>query len=250
MTVDVAAFGAHPDDVEVGCGGLLIRLAARGHRVAVVDLTAGEAASAGDPATRAREAEEASQVLGIAERRNLALPDGRLQHGDRGQLAAAVAEMRRLRPALVLVPYPRCSHPDHVEAGRLVERAAHLAGLARWGDMPAGHAPHRPRGLLYFESRIPLEPDFLVDISAEFDRKLRAIACHRSQFERSRGIETAVNDPRFLAAFETRWRALGAGLGVTAAEPYLAGGPMPLDDPVAMVLGVPGPPGRILGGGA
>lgn len=249
MSVDVAAFAAHPDDAELGCGGLLARLAARGYRVAVVDLTAGEAASAGDPATRAREAAEAGEVLGLAERRNLGLPDGALHHGDRAQLAAVAAELRRLRPALALLPFPRCSHPDHVETGRLVERAAHLAGIPRWPE-GAGGVSHRPRGLLYYESRIPLEPVFLADIGDELARKLRAIACHRSQFERSLGPDTAVNDPRFLAGLEARWRALGAGLGTAAAEPYLVGGPLPLEDPVALVRSVPGPAGRILGGGA
>jgi bacillithiol biosynthesis deacetylase BshB1 len=243
-TVELLAVGAHPDDVEIGCGGLLVKAARDGRRTGVVDLTAGEAASAGDPATRRREAEEAAQVLGLAERRNLALPDAGLHRHDRAQLEALVAALRDLRPAVLLLPFPRCSHPDHVEAGHLGRRAAHLAGLRRWG----GGGAFRPSGVLYYESRVPLEPHLLVDVSDCAELKRAAIACYRSQFERGGDGATSINDPRFLAAFRARSRWLGTLLGVEEAEPYRTGSPLPLEDPVALFRSVPGPAGRILGG--
>lgn len=252
---DVLVFVAHPDDAEIACGGLLIKMACRGYRTVLIDLTRGELATSGDVATRQREAEEAAGILRLSDRRNLALPDGGLTHQSPDQLAAVVAALRELRPYLVLAPYPRCSHVDHVEAGLLVERAAHLAGIRKWprggaapAADPAAAMSGRPGVLLRFESRIPLDPSFLVDVSEVAEDKRRAIACHRSQFERAGGApETMINDPAFLAARRSRTRYLGALIGVAEAEPYIAGEPLPVDDPVALFRSAPGPMGRIWG---
>jgi N-acetylglucosamine malate deacetylase 1 len=243
--VDVLALAAHPDDAEIACGGLLAMLGRRGYRTAVVDLTEGELASSGDVATRRHESEEAAEILGLDARRNLALPDGGLAHADRAQLSAVVGALREFRPFLVLAPFPRCSHPDHVEAGLLVRRAAHLAGIRKWAE---GAAPSRPGVVVSFESRIPIDPTFLVDVSDVAFLKQRAIHCHRSQFDRAAGTaETVLNDPGFLGARLARTRWLGTLIGVTEAEPYILEGPLPVADPVALFRAAPGPLGRMWG---
>src|SRR5687768_4702231 len=121
--IDVLAFGAHPDDVELFCGGAMIRLAQLGHRTAVIDLTRGERASHGSPAERARECEAASAVLGLSWRDNLELPDTGLDPAAPGQLARVVAAVRTRRPELVLAPWIEDRHPDHGAAGMLIARA-------------------------------------------------------------------------------------------------------------------------------
>src|SRR5262249_51776757 len=128
---DVGAFFAHPDDAEIVAGGTLAREAARGRRVAVVDLTRGESGSRGTPETRAAEAAEAARTLGAAQREALGLPDGRLAD-DAEQRDAVVAAIRRLRPRIVILPHWEQRHPDHTAAGRLVYAASFLAGLRNY----------------------------------------------------------------------------------------------------------------------
>ena len=150
MAFDALFFGAHPDDVELTSGGLAALLAGHGHRVAIVDLTRGEAASRGSVEQRAAEAQAAAGELGVETRESLGLPDLGLDGSDRDQLRAVVATLRRYAPALVVAPHRDDPHPDHGEAAHLVGRACYVAGLARFD--PPGPAP-APRG-----SRAPAPP--------------------------------------------------------------------------------------------
>ncbi len=230
----LVAFGAHPDDAELGAGGTLAAAAAAGHRVVIADLTAGERATAGTPGVRAREALAAARVLG-AERVGLGLPDLGLARWDRAQLAAVVVVLRRLRPDLVLAPTGRDRHPDHVEAHHLVRRAVVLAGLA--GFAAEEGAPHSPGLVLYYpSSREPLaHPAVVVDVSATIERKMEALAAHASQFVRAPGgPATAINAAGFLEQVRARAAAAGLELGIAHGEPFLLDRPLRVADPLVL----------------
>ncbi len=239
--IDLLAFGAHPDDVELSCGGLIALCARRGQRAAIVDLTRGELATNGTPAIRADEAEAAAEALGVAYRENLELPDGGLTAEDPDQVAAVVEALRHHRPALVLAPWVEARHPDHAATGRLVERAAFLAGVTRFrADLGQ---PHRPKRVVYYPQRVEFAPSFVVDISPVHGVKAAAIACHESQFGQTDGATpTLINAPLGLEAFEVRDRYWGATIGVLHGEPYRLRGPVPLTDPVATLVDEGAPP--------
>jgi bacillithiol biosynthesis deacetylase BshB1 len=237
----VLAVGAHPDDVELGCGGLLARLAASGRSVGIVDLTAGELGTRGDVGERSGEAVAAAAVLGAAWRACLGLPDGGLHGDDEGQLAAIVEALRAGRPRVVLLPDGDDPHPDHGAAFRLVVQACTWSGVRRWH--PEAGDPHRPRLLLTYPGpRQALEPDLVVDVSASHAAKREACAAHRSQFDPAAGPPTHLASGHFLAAVDGRDRAAGNLVGVEYGEGYGAVGALPADE-LAWLLttGVRGP---------
>lgn len=229
MTVDLLAFGAHPDDLELSCGGWLALAARGGQAVGLVDLTAGELATNGTVEERAREAAAAAEVLGVRFRENLGLPDGGIDDTEAAQLAAVVARLRRHRPTLVLAPALEARHPDHAAAGRLLQRAVFFAGVG--GYRPDLGERHRPLRLVGYPERHEVGADFVVDVGSVYDTKRAAIACHASQV--GDGRPTLVNDPVGRDAFEVRDRYWGASIGVAYGEPYLLGTPLPLSDPLA-----------------
>jgi N-acetylglucosamine malate deacetylase 1 len=216
-TMDALFFGAHPDDVELTSAGLAARLAQHGHAVAIVDLTRGEAASRGTVAERAEEAAAAGRELGVALRENLELPDLGIDRSDRGQLAAIVSCVRRHRPKLVVAPHADDAHPDHVEAASLIARACYVSGLARVGQ---GAPRHRPVRLLHVHYRTAVPPRLIVDVTEVWERRMRALACHRSQLDPAAGPSTYLTSPTFLAEVEGRARAWGALIGVAFGEAY------------------------------
>lgn len=179
--VDVLAIAAHRDDVELTCGGTLIKQARMGHRTAVIDLTAGEMGTRGSAALRGAEAAAAAEVMGLVERENLGLPDAGITNTPDTRLALA-KRLRALRPRVVIAPAPRGRHPDHRVAAQLIRDACFLAGLTKLDERSP---PHRPRKVLhsitYREDHV--KPTFVVDISAEFETKLQAIRCYASQFD-------------------------------------------------------------------
>ncbi len=179
--IDLLAIAPHPDDAELLCGGTLLRAADLGRKTAILDLTAGELGSRGTPETRRAEAEQAAALLGLRERRNLALPDARIQN-DEATRVLLVEALRELRPRTVILPYFEGRHPDHRIAAQLGYDACYLAGLKNY---PAAGVPHRPAKVLsalaYREHAH--KPTFVVDTSAVFERKLEAIRCYASQFD-------------------------------------------------------------------
>lgn len=227
--LEVLAIGPHPDDVELFVGGVMAKLAVS-YRVGVVDLTRGELASQGDAKTRAREAEAAAQVLGLAHRENLDLGDGRLRADDDAAVLKMVEMIRRLRPELLLVPWVEARHPDHAAAGHLARRAAFFAGVRK---LAPGAAIHRPR-LLSYQMRHRFSPSVVVDVSSVYERKLEAIRCHESQVVRQ-GSDTLISSPRALAAIEARDRYYGAMIGVDAGEPLKSSQVIGIDDPVKLL---------------
>lgn len=179
--LDVVAIAAHRDDVELTCGGTLIKAARRGQRTGVVDLTQGEMGTRGSAALRAAEAERAADALGLAARETLALPDAGIVNTPetRSRLAATI---RRLRPRVVIAPAQQGRHPDHRVTSELVRDACFVAGLAK---VVPELAPHRPTKVLhcitYREDFV--KPTFVVDVSDEFEQKMAAIRCYASQFD-------------------------------------------------------------------
>lgn len=223
---EVLVFGAHPDDVELGCGGLVARLAASGKTVGVVDLTAGELGTRGDVAARRAEAAAAAVALGVSWRECLALPDGGLRAEDVDQLAAVVGVLRAAGPRAVLLPDAGDPHPDHQAAAALVARACTWSGVRSWG--PERGDPHKPRLLLAYPGpRQVVAPAVAVDVTTWYGAKRAACAAHRSQFDPGAGSPTHLASGYFLAAIEGRDRAVGNTVGVELAEGFATLGPIP-----------------------
>ena len=219
--LDVLAIAAHPDDAELTCGGTLAGSARRGYRVGVLDLPRGEMATRGTPATRAREAARASRILGLAYRENLGLPDSALEVSLENKRLVA-ARLRALRPHVVILPYWEGRHPDHIAASRIGYEACWVAGLKQ---LNLGAAPHRPFKILYstlYDETGRVQPTFIVDISPDYTRRARAIACYRSQFtgpQRQRGIHIPLTG--LEERLEVTCRFYGEMVGVRYGEPFL-----------------------------
>jgi N-acetylglucosamine malate deacetylase 1 len=216
VDVELLVFGPHPDDLEIGLGGTIAKHTGRGHRVGLCDLTRGELGTNGTPEQRVEESEAARAVLGASWRENLQLPDGDIG-GDPSHLRTIVDLIRRARPKAIAVPYGRDRHPDHVAASRLLTRAAFLSGLARYG--PPGQK-WRADWLLYYFINDSTRPSFVVDVSAQYETKRAALACHRSQFAppSTGAAATRLNTPRFQQLIESRDAQFGADIGVAFAE--------------------------------
>lgn len=229
MSVDLLAFAPHPDDAELGVGGILALHARKGRSVAVVDLTAGELGSNGDPATRSREAEAAARALGVTVRENLGLPDGALG-ADPDQVRPLVAALRRLRPRVVLHPVGPDRHPDHEAAEALIRRALFLSGLHRFDAGPGDpRVPHRPVLTFGYPIHRTLVPDLVVDVSAVYESKQRALAAYQSQFGPS-DRPTYVNRPAFLSTITARDAYFGGLIGAAHGEGLLRSAPLPVRD--------------------
>jgi bacillithiol biosynthesis deacetylase BshB1 len=230
-SVDVLAFGPHPDDVELAMGGTLLKLQAAGYRTGIVDLTSGEMGTRGTVELRAREAEEAAKLLGVAVRRNLGLGDGRLEPS--ASAKKRVAEViRELKPRLVFTNYPENNHPDHTASGPLVAEAAYLAGL---GKLEASGEPHRPNRVLYYLVPHKVTPSFIVDVSPFHERKMTAVRAYASQlFSRESGEpETFVSQPGFLSRVEAMDRYYGALIDADFGEAFYLREAIRVDDPVS-----------------
>jgi N-acetylglucosamine malate deacetylase 1 len=216
MALDLLVFGAHPDDIEIGLAGTVAKHAAEGRQVGLCDLTSGELGSNGTPAERRSEADEAARVLGAVVRENLGWPDGGIT-GAPEQLQTAVDCVRRHRPRTVAIPYWQDRHPDHVAASQVLATACHRSGLRRY---ETGHDAWRAAWVCYYVINDGAPPSFVVDVSAWYDVKRRALACHRSQFTPSGADATTTRlmGPGFMQLVESRDAQFGALVGVAFAE--------------------------------
>jgi bacillithiol biosynthesis deacetylase BshB1 len=182
MALDLLAIAPHRDDAELTCGGTLLKAVDAGKRVGIVDLTQGEMGTRGSAELRAAEAAAAAKVLGLVVRENVALPDAGI-HNDDASRARVVQMIRALRPRVVIAPSPTGRHPDHRRTTELVRDACFLAGLAKYA--PGDHPAFRPFKLIHVMTyrEDAVKPTFVVDISAQFERKLEAVRCYGSQFD-------------------------------------------------------------------
>jgi len=215
-SVDLLAIGPHPDDIEIGIGGIVAKHTALGHRVGLCDLTAGEMGSNGTVEERLTEAEAARAVLGAAWRVNLRVPDRAI--GSDGSHVTIVASLiRRARPTVVALPYWADRHPDHVAASRLLTEGVFSAGLRRY---PAEGDAWKPESICYYFINDSAAPSFVVDVSDHYETKRRALACHVSQFQPSEpdAVATRLTSARFRQLIESRDAQFGALAGVAFAE--------------------------------
>lgn len=230
MKVDVLAIGAHPDDVELGCGATLALLAQSGRKVAILHLTCGESGTRGTLEERRAEAEEAARRLGAETLEILDFGDGGLRTG-RTEEDELVAVIRRLRPELVLGPTPEDRHPDHRRAHRLVHDACFYAGLARRGD----RSPHRPAAVFSYMQHDLFAPSFIVDVTATWATKLKALDAYRSQLfqpgQERQEPPTKVASPEFRSAVEGRAQHFGLLIGAAYGEPFWCPQPAAVRDP-------------------
>jgi bacillithiol biosynthesis deacetylase BshB1 len=233
MKLDVLAIAAHPDDVELTCGGTLIKMARRGYQTGVLDLTAGEMGTRGTPETRAQEAAKAAKLLGVAWRGTLGVPDSDVQPSRQYKLKLA-SVIRELRPKTVILPYWQARHPDHYHASTLGYEGCFLAGLKQ---LPLAGEPYRPFKILYSTSYADVRPTFVVDITKEFEQRRKAILAFGSQF---RPAKRASKSKVFLAIdrLENEMNQLarhyGQLIGVKYGEPFLTREMMQIEDVVAM----------------
>ncbi len=227
--LDALALAAHRDDVEQTCGGTLLRLAEAGARTGALELTAGELGTRGDALSRAREAEAAARCLRLAWRGNLELPDGGLDLRE-AYVHAAAAAIRRLRPRLLLLPYPRARHPDHATAGALGYRAAFLAGLGKL-KLPGGEPAFRPRTVLYASLYARRSPTLVVDITAQFERRVEALLAYRSQYaDQAAGAAIFPPASDILPRLQALARYYGMMIGARYGEPFIAPTPLRAGD--------------------
>jgi bacillithiol biosynthesis deacetylase BshB1 len=233
MPFDLLAIAAHPDDVELTCGGTLLKMAQAGYATGILDLTRGEMGTRGDVETRRREAAAAARILRVRVRENLGLPDARLTADEDSKLAVARA-IRSLRPHCVILPYWEARHPDHYTASQLAYEGCFLAGLKR---VALAGEPFRPFKILYTTAYAHVRPTFVVDITRQFDRRARAIACYGSQFRPKRADrKSKVHIPldRLSGQMELLARHYGEMIGVRYGEPFLVKELMQVEDVVRL----------------
>ncbi len=231
MRFDVLAIGAHPDDADLGVGGLLCKLAKAGKRTAILDLSEGELGSRGTVAERREEASASTTILGVTTRFNAQLPDGGITNSMEQRLAL-VRILRETRPTIVLGPMEPDRHPDHEGAHKLVKDACFFSGVH---GIDTGQVPHRPTtvyGYYAYQEGEKL-PSHVVDISTVFERKMDALRSFRSQFYNPdyEGAATHVASQQFWDSIETRAAYWGNRIGVRYGEPLYGTLPVAMDLP-------------------
>ncbi len=231
MKLDILAIAAHPDDVELTCGGTLLKMANKGYMTGILDLTGGEMGTRGTPKIRAKEAALAAKILKASWRGNLGIPDSDVQPSRQNNMRLAQM-IRDLRPHTVIIPYWEARHPDHYHASTLCYEACFLAGLKQ---LALAGEPHRPFKILYATSFEGMPPTFVVDITKEYAQRRKAILAYGSQFrpaksERKQRVFLAIDE--LDNRMDLLARHHGALIGVKYGEPFLQKEPMAAEDVV------------------
>jgi bacillithiol biosynthesis deacetylase BshB1 len=222
-TVDVLAFGAHPDDIELSCGGTVAKLVSLGYKVAIADITQGEMGTRGTKQLRLKEAASAAKILCVTYRRNLKIPDGGITTTD-SNLKKVISLIRELRPRTLIIPHGLDRHPDHEHAHTLCKEAWFYAGLKKIRTSLNGKAQEafRPDNYFEFLQWHHFQPSFIVDITDAFETKMSACRAYSSQFHnpKSKDPETKLSDPEFLKHVQTECAHFGHRIGVKYGEAF------------------------------
>jgi N-acetylglucosamine malate deacetylase 1 len=228
MQLDILAFGAHPDDVELFAGGTLAKMTALGHSAGVADMTRGELGTRGTPAQRKKEARKAAEILGLKVRENLGLADGDVLVTSAARLKV-IRLLRKYCPRIVLTHHWDDKHPDHVNTSRLVAEAVHHSGLAK---IKTGQPRYRPPILLFFKIPPASVPSFVVDISDYIEQRNAAIGAYHSQLfnPESREPSTSLSQPDFLLHVDNIHSYYGALIGKRKGEAFYLKGVLEIQD--------------------
>ena len=231
MNLDVLAIAAHPDDIEQTCGGTLIRMAEAGYRTGALDLTAGDMGTRGTPEQRVIESEVAAGHMLLSWRGNLHFPDARLENTISARMTLAV-KIRELKPRVVIIPYWQARHPDHYRCSEMAFEACFLAGLKKLDEYSE---PHRPQKILYSSLYADVKPSFIVDISAQFERRMTALLSYVSQYgETTEGGTLFPSEQEIRDRLGAIARFYGNQIGVKYGEPFVVKEAMQIDDIVSM----------------
>lgn len=229
--LDVLALAAHRDDVEQTCGGTLLKMAERGYRTGILDLTQGEMGTRGTAEDRAREAQDAARLLRVSFRQGLDIPDGRVENTWKNRIKVARV-IREQRPRVLILPYWHGRHPDHYTASVLGYEAAFLAGLKKLGSTPGSRddnaeelsrlAAHRPFKIIYASLYYDVRPSFVVDITDQFEVRLQALMAYKSQYaDQNAGSGLFPAEQEIRARLESMASFYGLLAGVKYAEPFV-----------------------------
>jgi bacillithiol biosynthesis deacetylase BshB1 len=215
--VDILAIAAHPDDIELTCGGTMIRMAEAGYRTGALDLTAGEMGTQGSAGERLDDSHRAAEILKLTWRANARMPDARLENTLAVRMTVA-HYIRQLRPRVVILPYWEARHPDHYRTSEIGYEACFLAGLAKIDE---DSEPHRPARIYYTTVHTNVKPSIVVDTSAQFEQQMKAVLAYRSQF---------ADTPEFRERVSSYARFFGSLIGATHGEAFVVKGPLKVSD--------------------
>jgi bacillithiol biosynthesis deacetylase BshB1 len=225
MKLNILAFGAHPDDVEISCAGTILKHIDLGYSVGIIDLTGGELGTRGNKELRLQEASKANKLMGISIRENLNMRDGFFKNDEEHQLKI-IQKIRQYQPDIILANAPTDRHNDHGRAAQLVKEAAFLSGLIKIKTIFDGQAQQawRPKAVYHYIQDYFLEPTFVVDISPYFQKKIEILKCYSSQFynPNSNEPETPISKKDFFYVIESKARILGRYINAEFAEGFIA----------------------------
>lgn len=223
MKVDILAFAAHPDDIEISSSGTLLKHIQQGKTVAIVDLTQGELGSRGTKDTRREESKASSEILGLTDRVNLKMADGFFEHNE-ANLRLVIEQIRHYQPEIILANAVSDRHPDHSKGSKLVSEACFLAGLIKIETNYQGEdqKAHRPKAVYHYIQDRHIEPDFVVDVSEFVEQKIAAIKAYKTQFFDPNSTEpkTPISGEDFFDSIYGRMSNYGRQIGVKYAEGF------------------------------
>jgi len=224
MKVDILAFGSHPDDVELGCGGSILSAISQGLKVGIIDLTKGELGTRGTPEIRKKESEKASEILGVSFRKNLGFKDGFFINDKEHQLKV-VEVLREHKPSIIFCNAVKDRHIDHPKGSKLVSDSCFLSGLSKINtnyNNSKNQLPWTPKQIYHYIQWFDLKPDILIDISEFQEKKMKAIMAYKSQFYNPKSTEpnTPISSKSFIDSIKQRDQNFGRISGVDAAEGF------------------------------
>lgn len=230
IRIDALAFSPHPDDAEMGCGGLLLKLKDKGYRTGIIDLTRAELSTNGNLKTREEEIKEASKILGLDIRENLGLEDANIKN-DYDSRLKVISAIRKYRPGLALIPFWRDRHPDHENSYKLLKDAIFISGLEKF---KTGLDSYRPDVVINYMLHYEFKPSFIVDISQYYDKKFSAVAAYKSQFysDVAKKVMTHIASKYFFDVINSRHQCSGLKIRSEYGEPYYIESDIKIDDPL------------------